>query len=146
MPKVLLISSKTHSYIAERQLQIAQPLLQKKQVKYDLLRVNQVVDLLPALTMVLESDDYEGIIVCGVIISNNIGAHIVYQECLRYIYSTAGDFGLPMGSAIIYAESEASVDEAIEQDTVNAVLSCLSLIELKADLEGNGDKGSRYQN
>lgn len=146
MPKVLLISSKTHSDISEKQLQIAQPLLQKKQVKYDLLRVNQVVDLLPALTMVLESEDYEGIIACGVILSNNIGSNIVYQECLRYIYSTAGDFGVPMGSAIIYVESEASVDEAIEQDTVNAVLSCLSLMELKSDLEGNGDKGSRYQN
>lgn len=146
MPKVLLISSRANFEVSEKQLSLAQSLLQKKDVKYDLLRVLQVIDLLPALTMILESEEYDGVVVCGVILSDNIRSSIIYQECLRNVYSMASDFGLPIGFSVIFGESLELIENVIEEDTISAISSCISLMELRSDLEGGSEQRLRYQN
>jgi len=147
MAKILLISSKAHSEIAAKQLSIAQSELQRRSVKYDLVRVPQPMDLLPALAIVFEAEDYDGVIACGLVIGDKPHHSVLYQECLRGMHCISLDFASPLGCAIIYSHNAEEALEQIECSTVEAITSCLEIMELKKDLQlGSDEQRFRYQN
>ena len=147
MAKILLISSKTHPDIAAKQLSVAQTELQRRSIKYDLVKVLHPIDLPSALSIVLESEDYDGIIVCGFIIGPHAQQLVVYQECLRGIQSISLDFATPIGYAIIYSDTQQNALDQHESVTTEAVASCIEIMELKKDLQlGSNEYRFGYQN
>lgn len=147
MAKILLISSKAYPAIAARQILVMQSELQRRSIKYDLIRVPQAIDIGIALSIVSEAEDYDGVIIGGVIIGNSPQQLVMYEECIRSIYALSLDFAWPTGCAIIYGHSEEEADQRLEEFTTEALTSCFDIMELKKDLQsGDNEQQFRYQN
>lgn len=147
MAKILLISSKAHPDIAAKQLAVAQSELQRRSVKYDLVRVPHPIDILPALSIVFESEDYDGVVACGAIIGDKPNHPIIYQECLRGMHGISLDFASPIGCALLYSHAYEDAMDSVDQVTMEAVISCLEIMDLKKDLQlGDDEQRFRYQN
>lgn len=141
MKKILIISASFYSNYAKMLLDGATTQLDKAGVKYKTIDVPGCFEIPAALSMAINSGQYDGFVTLGCVIRGQTTHYdYVCNECASGINKLAIDKNIAVGFGIITAENDeqAFIRADIKQKNVGgrAADACLTMIEIKNKLVG----------
>lgn len=137
--KILIIKSNSYPNISKEILRITQDVLAGcNKVSTDVVTVPRISEIAHAMNLIIESNEYDGVMVLGCMIhSNTISDSVMLSECMKSINELAIHYSLPLGYCIISSNSEVQALQLVNACVLDATDACLKLMEIKADFHNN---------
>lgn len=133
--KIAIISSTFYQEISKDMVKIAKEELDKNGYKAEIFNVIGAYDVPAALSMVINSNKFDGAICLGCVIKGETEHfHYVCNEVSAGINTLARNFQFPVGFGIITANNKMQADERIEKVAKNAYTACMDLLKIKLSL------------
>ena len=134
MARILIVEARFYDHLADMLLDGARTALQEAGHDYEVITVPGALEVPGAISMALETGDYDGFVALGVVIrGETYHFEVVSNESARAIMALTLD-GVPIGNGILTVENEAQaiVRADAEQldkggDAAHAALAMLAL-------------------
>jgi 6,7-dimethyl-8-ribityllumazine synthase len=135
MAKILTLLSNNNKQVANLALNTTQEVLRDSKFSVDTIEVREPLGLLCAASLMLESREYEGLIILGFLdLAESPENSIVFEKILRCFSDLSVHYALPVGFGLILTKNEQCTDQLIVERSKNAALLCLDLINLKTQV------------
>ena len=143
--RVLIIESPYYADVARAMREGAAAEIEAAGASYKVVAVPGALEIPQALAVYMDSDasiDFDGVVAIGCVIRGETSHYdIVCNNTNHWLYTTANEFGIPVGNAILTVDSHA---QAMARATGgragkggDAAYACLSLVALRRDLQAD---------
>ena len=148
MTRVLILSSVFYQDIADISLEMAKKILSTQNIDFNVIFVPGAFEIPNAANLILENEDYDGLIALGCIIKGETSHYdIVCKECASGLNDIAIHYSTPMGFGIITANNKSQADCRAKEYAKRATTACIELIKIKEQLTSfDNEHYTKYNN
>ena len=153
MAKILVVESKkTEAQQAISALcfdAISKIINENSKIGIDRVSVKNVFEIPFAVSINIELDDYDGVILLGCIEDEKaLKSQVLYKEILRCFLDLSIHYALPIGFGIIMVgKNDTNIENKAIDAAIESATSCIELLKLKSQLGfSQNDQFSRYSN
>ncbi len=146
--KVLIIESSFYRDISDICLLTAKNELEKVGIHTDIVTVPRISEIAHAMNIILETNDYDGVIVLGCFILKKEIGELAMVECVKSVNELAIHYSIPFGFGVITAISTEQAYHIAKKSAIHAVDACIALIKIKSNFHNRANHHlySMYKN
>jgi 6,7-dimethyl-8-ribityllumazine synthase len=135
MARILIVEARFYDHLADMLLDGARTALQEAGHDYEVITVPGALEVPGAISMALETGDYDGFVALGVVIrGETYHFEVVSNESARAIMALTLD-GVPIGNGILTVENEAQAIVRADAEQLDkgggAARAALAMLALK---------------
>lgn len=135
MAKILIVEARFYDHLADMLLDGARTTLQEAGHDYEIITVPGALEVPGAISMAMETGDYDGFVALGVVIrGETYHFEVVSNESARAIMALTLD-GVPIGNGILTVENEAQAIVRADVEQLDkgggAAKAALAMLALK---------------
>ncbi|CAL7960620.1 6,7-dimethyl-8-ribityllumazine synthase [Alphaproteobacteria bacterium] len=132
MAKVLIIEACFYRGTVKSSLNVAKTILEAADIAFDYFLVPGIFEIPNALNIILEAQDYDGVIILGCIVKEETEYYdMILRECARGINDTAMNYAIPLGFGITVVHNTLQAESLSDEHAKRAVEVCIELMHLK---------------
>lgn len=137
MAQVLIIRSQQYPDVVKEIYKAAVELLETNRMSYDEIAVPSILEIPTAISMSIDSSDFESVICLGCIIDTK-KEEFIKQIAFRTVYESLNDFGvhylMPVGNGIIFAKNEKDALKLAKKYGTMAAETAISMLKYKRQI------------
>lgn len=148
MNKVLIVGSVLNNDISDILSASARAVLEQNGIDYEQIKVEGIFEIPAAVSIALDSFDYDGVIVLGSQISQkNMMENVFFKECARGMNDISIHFSIPVGFGVFIADDHDSAIKIAHSLGKKSASVCMELMKIKSLYQTfYNDSSSGYKN
>lgn len=137
MAQVLIVQSMENPDIAQKLFNSAVGVLDTSLVSYDKIEVPSISEIPTAISMSLESSDFEAVIAIGSIIENKIEA-LIQGTSFHVVCESLNDFGvhyiMPIGNGLMFTKNQKDAAKLAEAFGQKSAMVAVQMLKYKRQI------------
>lgn len=132
--RVLIVESAFHADISECSLSVVQQSLERYGKSFfDVVTVPRVFEIAHAMNLILESREYDGVVILGCVLRLDDCGELMLSECVKSANELSIHYSVPLGCGIMFADDIEQARQKATKCSIEAVTACLALMKIKSE-------------